>query len=170
MKVVRYLRLTDYATLIASTAAFPTLLTVFERLDPVNGKSFTRPSGSLLRVSSTLGFVGGFFIIYNRSSKRFLGFTENQREVRKDRFEVKSNLSKGLHPFGAPPRLDPWMQEMSMRNGKNSQMGNFILPWFSFFRHDFHGIDLKKYYVTRDGEEDWNFKLPDYESLEKKVY
>ncbi|KAH3670841.1 hypothetical protein WICMUC_004810 [Wickerhamomyces mucosus] len=169
-KVLRYLRPSDYLSWGISTAVFPGLFTVFEHLDPVNGKQFTRPSGSLLRVGTLFGFVGGFFIVYNKSSKRFFGVEENAREVAKDRYEVKKNLSKGLHPFGSAPRLSPWLQEMSMRNSKNSQFGNFFLPWFSFFRHDYHNIDLKRYYEIREGEDKWGIELPPYDTLEKKVY
>jgi hypothetical protein len=146
----------------------PTLYTVFERLDPTNGRTFTKPPGGVLRVTGLLGFVGGFFIAYNRSSQRFFGHAENAREVQKDRFEVKKNLSQGLPAFGKKPTMNPDLQEMAMRNSKNSQYALFFFPWFSFFTHEYHGIDLKKYYEVRPGEEKWDFQLPPYESLAKK--
>lgn len=143
---------------------------MFEYLDPINGRNFVRPPNTFLRVSTLLGTVGGFIIAYNQSTKRFWGYAENAREVSKDRYEVKSNLSKGLPPLGVKPTLNPWLQEVTYRNSKNSQAALFAIPWFSFFHHEKHGIDLKKYYDVRPGEEGWGIELPAYESLEKKSF
>lgn len=167
-RVVGFFRPCDYAAWAIGTVAMPGLFTVFERLDPVNGRTFTKPSPSVLRVTTLLGFVGGFLIAYNRSSQRFFGHTENAREVAKDRYQVKKNLSQGLPAFGKKPSITPDLQEVAMRNSKNSQYGLFFFPWFSFFTHEYHGIDLKKYYEVRPGEEKWEFNLPPYEELEKK--
>ncbi|ONH68981.1 hypothetical protein BON22_1678 [Cyberlindnera fabianii] len=157
----------DYATWAGSTVGFPAALTLFEMMDPINGRTYIKPSNSALRVCGLLGFVSGFILVYNRSSKRFWGHAENAREVKMDRFQVKKNLSEGKPPFGSKPSMPENLQDVAMRNSKNSQHALFFFPWFSFFTHEYHGIDLKKYYETRAGEEQWGFKLPPYESLEK---
>jgi hypothetical protein len=169
LKVVRYFRLSDYGAWAIGTVTAPSLFTLFEYLDPVNGFRYMRPAASHLRVTTLLGAVGGFLIAYNRSTKRFWGFAENGREVTKDRYEVKRNLSLGLPALGKKPSMTPYLQDVTYRNSKNSQHGLFVLPWFSFFNHERHGIDLAKYYEVRAGEEAWGFELPKFESLEKTV-
>lgn len=166
-RVVGYFRPADYATWAIGAAGMPALYTLFERLDPTNGRAYVKPPGGVLRVTGLLGFIGGFLIAYNRSSQRFYGNSENSREVTKDRYEVKRNLSQGLPAFGKKPSMSPELQEMAMRNSKNSQFALFFFPWFSFFTHEYHGVDLKRYYEVRQGEENWEFVLPAYESLEK---
>lgn len=168
-RVVSFFRPIDYATWAVAAAGMPALYTLFERLDPTNGRQFVKPPPGVMRVTGLLGVIGGFMIAYNRSSQRFFGHTENAREVAMDRYQVKKNLSQGLPAFGKKPSMSPDLQNMAMRNSKNSQYALFFFPWFSFFTHEYHGVDLKKYYEVRPGEEKWEFSLPAYDSLEKTV-
>ncbi|ODV96811.1 hypothetical protein PACTADRAFT_48621 [Pachysolen tannophilus NRRL Y-2460] len=163
-RVVRYMRFSDYASWIAGTAGAPGLLLLFEKLEPLEGKTFKMPAASLLRVSTTVGFIGGFLYAYSSSTKRFWGWTENSKEVSKDRYEVKKALSAKQSPWGKS-RLSPYQQDMSSKNSQNSQLLLSIFPWFNFTSHQNHGIDLRKYYEVRQGEEKWGFELPPLEEV-----
>lgn len=111
-----------------------------------------------VRVATIVGFASGFFYAYNRSSMRFQGVLENKREVEKDRYEMKALLSKGAKPYGETD-LPPWIQRIAARNSTYSSTFNHIFPWFNLVHHDYHGVDLKKYYEVREGEENWGFNL-----------
>ncbi|CCH42667.1 NADH-ubiquinone oxidoreductase 21 kDa subunit [Wickerhamomyces ciferrii] len=156
----------NYGTWAIATAAFPGLFTALEYFDPNNGKHFTRPNGGILRVTTIMGFIGGFIIVYNHSTKRFWGVSENSREVKLDRYEIKSKLSKGEFPYGTST-LTPNLQDVAARNSKNSQLFLGIIPWFNLVSHPHHDVDLKKYYEVRPGEEEWGFKLPEHEELKR---
>ncbi|CAM9015331.1 unnamed protein product [Wickerhamomyces anomalus] len=165
-RVIKYFRLSDYGAWAIGTVGMPGLFTALEYFDHNNGRAFTKPNGGVLRVTTLLGFIGGFFIAYNRSTKRFWGISENSREVQKDRYEIKSKLSKGEPLFGNST-LTPWLQGVASRNSKNSQLNLHLIPWFNLVSHNNHDIDLKKYYEIREGEEAWGFKLPPFEELKQ---
>lgn len=93
-----------------------------------------------MRLSGLLGLAGGFFIAYNRSTKRFWGWSENANELTKYKAEVKANLLKGEPPFGKST-LSPWLQDVSNRNSQNSQIGLALIPWFNVTNHTYHGND-----------------------------
>lgn len=121
------------------------------------GKS-RKVSPRTLRIAAMIGFTSGFIFSYNRSVQRFQGLTENSREVSKDRYEVKSRLANGLLPYGETD-LPPWIQRVAARNSTYSSTFNHVFPWFNFVHHQYHGVDLKKYYEVREGEEKWGFDL-----------
>lgn len=111
-----------------------------------------------------IGFAGGFYMAYVRSSKRFWGWAENSREVGKDRYEMKKFLSEGKNPYG-DSMLSPYQQDMSSRNSTNSQLILSVFPWFNVANHQSHGIDLRRYYEVRPGEEKWGFQLKPLEEI-----
>lgn len=159
-KVVSYFRVSDYLTWLGATAAGPLSLILLEKYEPASGRHFKMPKPMFLRAGGLVGFATGFFLAYNQSTKRFWGVSENAREVEKDRYEVKSLLAKGKNPYGSDEStLTPYMQDLSARYSKNSQLLIAILPWFNFVAHPYHGVDLKKYYEVREGEEKWGFNL-----------
>lgn len=170
-RVVSYFRASDLGVWAASTAAFPLSLVAWERLDPVAG-SFKKPTpvpGMALRAATLLGFTGGFFAAYVRSLKRFLGWSENAREVSKDRYEIKKLLSEEKLPYHEnESTLDDRMKDIANRNSQYSFALMAILPWFNLAYHPYHGTDIRKYYETRPGEEDWGFSLKPYEEIKAK--
>lgn len=89
-------------------------------------------------MSGFLGLVGGFFIAYNRSTKRFWGWTENLAELAKYKSEVKQSLLKGESPYGTST-LSPWLQDIANRNSQNSQLFLHLIPWFNVANHPYHG-------------------------------
>ncbi|QBM85654.1 NADH-ubiquinone oxidoreductase complex I subunit [Metschnikowia aff. pulcherrima] len=170
-RVVSYFRPSDVAVWAASTAAFPLSLIAWEKLDPVAG-SFKRPGpvpGTALRAATLLGFTGGFFAAYIRSLKRFLGWSENAREVAKDRYEIKKLLLQGQLPYHEnESTLNDRMKDISNRNSQYSFALMAILPWFNMAYHPYHGTDIRKYYETRPGEETWGFELKPFEEIKAK--
>ncbi|ODV84599.1 hypothetical protein CANARDRAFT_29124 [[Candida] arabinofermentans NRRL YB-2248] len=155
-KVVRFFRPSDYLTWAIGTISAPAGLYLMELYEPAIGRKFTKPPPMILRGAGLIGFIGGFLMAYNKSTKRLWGWSENKREVEKDRYEVKKSLSLGLNPYGESS-MNLYMQDVSSRNSKNSQLMLAFIPWFNFTNHINHGVDLRKYYEVRKGEENWGF-------------
>lgn len=84
----------------------------------------TRPKrglGSALRVSTFLGLCGGFLFAYQRSSFRFWGWTENEKE----QTVAKALADAGIKPPGTDTSdsdLTPYMQGVAHRNSAFSQL------------------------------------------------
>lgn len=171
-RVVSYFRPSDYGFWALTTAAFPLSLQAWERLDPSAG-SFKAPQkipGTTLRAATLLGFVGGFYWAYVNSSKRFLGWTENAREIKRDRYEIKKLLSQEKLPYHENESvLDDRLKDIANRNSQYSFVLMSILPWFNFVHHPYHGVNIEKYYETRPGEEEWGFNnLKPYDEIKAK--
>lgn len=153
-KVVSYFRPSDYLTWIGATVAGPLSLILLEKYEPATGRQFKMPKPMFLRAGGLIGFTTGFLLAYNQSTKRFWGVSENDREVQKDRAEIRALLAQGKNPYGVEEStLTPYLQDVSARYSKNSQFLIGILPWFNFVNHPYHGVDLKKYYEVREGEQ-----------------
>lgn len=171
-RVVGYFRTSDYAAWGAATAALPGALLGLEKLQSSAGpyKAPTRVPGGPLRLMTFLGFSAGFLLAYSRSSQRFLGWTENSREVALDRFEIKKSLSEGKLPYHENVSLlDDRLKDLANRNSQNSVAMLAIIPWFNFVHHPYHGVNIAKYYETRPGEENWGFdNLKPYEEIKAK--
>ncbi|ODV79625.1 NADH-ubiquinone oxidoreductase [Suhomyces tanzawaensis NRRL Y-17324] len=170
-RVVSYFRGSDYGVWAASAVGFPLALQAWEKLEPQAG-AFKAPGkvpGGALRTATLLGAVGGFYLAYVRSSKRFLGWSENSREVKKDRYEIKKLLSEGKLPYHENESvLDDRLKDIANRNSQFSFTTLAILPWFNLARHPYHGVNIEKYYVDRPGEEEWNLKLKPFEEIKAK--
>lgn len=170
-RVVSYFRGSDYGAWAASTAAFPLALLAWERLEPLAG-AFKAPGkvpAGTLRTATLVGFVGGFYLAYVRSSKRFLGWSENAREVSKDRYEIKKLLSEEKLPYHENESvLDDRLKDIANRNSQYSFTLLAILPWFNLANHPYHGVNIEKYYENRPGEEAWGFKLKPFDEIKAK--
>lgn len=170
-RVISYFRPSDYGVILGTAAAFPITLQLWERLESSAGafKAPVKLPGAALRGSVLLGTLGGFLLAYTRSSKRFLGWTENAREVKKDRYEIKSLLAKEKLPYHEnESALDDRMKDIANRNSQYSFASLAVLPWFNWAYHPYHGVNVKKYYETRPGEEDWGFDLKPFEEIKAK--
>lgn len=168
-RVVSYMRPSDYGAWAASAAFFPASLRIWQQLEPVEG-AFKKPGripGGTMRAATLLGVVGGFYLAYVRSCKRFLGWSENGREVLRDRRETKKLLAEGKLPFGESV-LDDRLQDVANRNSQFSIVTMAILPWFNLANHPYHGIDLAKYYEDRPGEAEWGLKLQPLDEIKRK--
>jgi hypothetical protein len=126
-RVVGAFRPSDYAVWAASTAAFPAGLLFFERINPMNAGKNMKPA---LRLATFLGVCGGFLLAYQRSSLRFWGWTENERErlayqqQQQQRNEDASTLS-------------PHLQTISAGNSLYAALRFDALPWFNFSNHSY---------------------------------
>src|ERR1700753_1191832 len=65
---------------------------------------------------------------------RFLGITENQREIDMDMREMVDKVKKGEPLYGIS-RLSEHHQAMAMRNSKNALFFNHVIPMFNFVNH-----------------------------------
>lgn len=170
-RVVGYFRPSDYAAWGITTAAIPLSLSAWERFEPSAGafKAPTKVPGGALRAATLVGFVGGFYLAYVRSCKRFLGWEENAREVKKDRYEIKKLLSQEKLPYHENESvLDDRLKDVANRNSQYSFVTMAILPWFNVVNHPYHGVNIEKYYENRPGEEEWGFKLKPFEEIKAK--
>lgn len=170
-RVVGYFRPSDYGVWAATTLAVPFGLYAWERLDPINGvgKAPAKVPVPAYKAAIALGLVGGFLSAYARSSKRFLGWTENAREVKMDRYEIKKALSEGKLPYKENlSALDDRTKDVANRNSQYSFLLLPIIPWFNLAYHPYHGVDLNRYYIDRPGEEAWGFKLKPLEEIKAK--
>ncbi|AOW31613.1 hypothetical protein MG5_06262, partial [Candida albicans P57072] len=170
-RVVSYFRFSDYVNWAVITASFPLGMKLWEKIVPSQGKGL-KPSvvnPVTLRVSTLLGFFGGFCLNYVKSSQRFLGWRENSREVKLDRFEIKQKLSQGVLPYNEHlSKLDDRNKDISNRNSQYSHALLFVIPWFNTTYHPYHQVDLKKYYINREGEENWGFELKPLDEIYAK--
>lgn len=155
-RVVGYFRASDYLRWALFTASGPLFVVWSEHIQS-EGKS-RKLSSRAFRIATMVSLTSGFIFSYNRSVQRFQGVIENKREVEKDRYEIKSRLAQGLKPYGETD-LSPWLQKIAARNSTYSSTFNHIFPWFNIVNHEYHGVDLKKYYEVREGEENWGFNL-----------
>jgi hypothetical protein len=157
-KVVGYFRFSDYAKIATFTASGPLFLSIVSYVES-SGKSF-HVSPRYLRLATFFGMTAGFLSQYAQSSLRFQGAIENSREVAKDRYEVKSRLAKGQTPYRQDESdLPEWLRKVAARTSIHSYNALAVFPWFNLVRHEFHGVNLDKYYETRPGEEAWGFDL-----------
>lgn len=165
-RVVSYFRPQDYIVWGATTVALPLLWQVWEKIEPISQNKKLNPM--YRRTGAVLGFGGGFLLAYVSSSKRFFGWSENAREVAKDRYQTKSLLAQGKFPFGVPT-LDDRLQDVASRNSTYSALITHVIPWFNLVSHPYHGVDLKKYYEVRKGEENWGFELKPLDEIFAKT-
>ena len=145
-RVVRYTRLSDWLYAAGLTAGFPALMTAWERSEPTiaAGKSQRHIMASVMRTSWTLGAVGGLLFAYNRSQKRFWGWSENAREESMDRAELSAIKAAGKPLYGES-ELSPYMQGVAARNSTFSGLFMGLFPWFNLVNHNSHGVDTTKY-------------------------
>jgi hypothetical protein len=171
LRVVSYFRTSDYGLWAASTVGFPLALQAWEKLEPAAG-AFKVPGkvpGGALRAAGLLGFVGGFYLAYVRSSKRFLGWSENSAEVKRDRYEIKKLLSQEKLPYHENKSvLDDRLKDIANRNSQFSFTTMAIFPWFNLAHHPYHGVNIQKYYEVREGEEAWGFQLKPFDEIKAK--
>ncbi|EJD47886.1 hypothetical protein AURDEDRAFT_102027 [Auricularia subglabra TFB-10046 SS5] len=142
-RVVRYFRPSDYAYWAGFTAGVPALLKALDLADPTHAPKVAQRTA--MRLGGVLGFMTGFLFAYQRSSYRFWGWTENQREQELDLKELSERARKGLPLYGTSGETS-WIQNVAFRNSQYSQLFFHAVPWFNLARHGHHGVDTAKYY------------------------
>ncbi|PUU80326.1 C-terminal of NADH-ubiquinone oxidoreductase 21 kDa subunit-domain-containing protein [Tuber borchii] len=148
-RVLRYARPSDYAVGAGTAAAGPILFLAMEKAHP----SFL-PRAAMaqsLRLVTAIGVTAGFLRYYTRSSLRFWGWSENEREVEMDMREMVQKV-KNKEPLYGVSILDAHMQGVAARNSRYSQTFFHVLPWFNFVNHNQHGVDTTKYFRAAEEE------------------
>ncbi|KAJ9077181.1 hypothetical protein DSO57_1019174 [Entomophthora muscae] len=141
LRVVRYFRAQDYLAWAAGAAAFPALFYTIETYEKSVPKN---KLGRNLGVATLLGTIGGFLFSYQNSSKRFWGWSENERERLKDLAEMRIRFKEGKPLYGTS-NLDTYYQQVASNNSRYSALKMSAIPWFNFVNHNYHGVDTEKY-------------------------
>ncbi|KAK9322550.1 NADH-ubiquinone oxidoreductase complex I, 21 kDa subunit-domain-containing protein [Lipomyces orientalis] len=157
-RVIRYFRPSDIGIWAAVTASAPILVglmdynkyTQLSRGVQDTIKAFiyaSRQRRSLFGPAPSLflGAVGGFLIAYQRSSYRFLGYSENAREQAKDLEELSQRAKAGLPIYGESA-LTPELQKIAASYSRLAIFKFSVFPLFNFVNHPYHGVDTSKYY------------------------
>ncbi|KXN86570.1 NADH-ubiquinone oxidoreductase 21 kDa subunit [Leucoagaricus sp. SymC.cos] len=132
-------RPSDYAVWLGAAGAFPAALYFWEMADPTKIRMRTP-----LRLGGLLGFVGGFLLAYQRSSARFWGWSENQREYERDVEELSQRAKEGKPLYGETSQPE-WVQGTAFRNSQFSQLKFSVFPMFNLVNHQHHGMDPARY-------------------------
>ncbi|KAJ6262834.1 hypothetical protein Dda_1391 [Drechslerella dactyloides] len=169
-RVLKYFRVSDYATIVGSTAFAPGAYWLMDYCSPAYMSREALRSG--MRNCGVIGLTGGFLLAYQRSSYsetpdvayanadffppaipvvRFWGWTENEREVQMDMREMVDKV-KRKEPLYGETSLTPYMQGVAARNSRYSQLMFYVFPWFNLANHDQHGVDTAKYYKAAEEE------------------
>lgn len=157
-RVVSYFRPSDYLKIGLYTVSGPAFLVGCKWFE-TQGKNM-HVSGRFMRLATFFGFTAGFLSQYGQSVLRFQGAIENSREVKKDRYEVKSRLANGLSAYQEDESdLPAWIRTVAARTSTYSNNTLAFIPWVNLVKHEHHGVSLDKYYETRPGEESWGFNL-----------
>lgn len=88
-----------------------------------------------MRTAGAVGLVAGVIDIYQRSSHRFLGLTENAREEELDMREMVGKAKRGEPLYGVS-KLTPYMQGVAARNSRNAVFFAHVIFWPNFVNHD----------------------------------
>ncbi|KAA8902482.1 NADH-ubiquinone oxidoreductase complex I, 21 kDa subunit-domain-containing protein [Sphaerosporella brunnea] len=149
LRVVGYMRASDYATAGATAAAGPACFLAMEKLAP----SLASPAAlrSCMRLMGAIGLTAGFLRAYTASSLRFWGWEENAREVEMDMREMVAKV-KAKQPLYGESALTPYMQGVAARNSRYSQIFLHAVPFFNFVNHNQHGVDTLKYFRAAEEE------------------
>ncbi|KYK58779.1 NADH-ubiquinone oxidoreductase 21 kDa subunit [Drechmeria coniospora] len=148
-RVVGYARTSDYVAGATAAAFAPAALLALEKFAPshVGRGGFAKA----MRLAGFVGLAGGFLYFYQRSSLRFYGATENEREVRMDMREMVDRVKAG-QPLYGESKLSPYLQGVAARQSRYSALLLSTVPWFNFVNHDQHGVDTAKYYQQAERE------------------
>ncbi|KAF2432837.1 putative NADH-ubiquinone oxidoreductase 21 kDa subunit [Tothia fuscella] len=148
-RVVRYMRGEDYAWGAFLATIPPVGISLMEKFSP----SYVGRGGfaPILRLNVGIGLVGGFILAFQKSSYRFYGITENQREVEMDMREMVDRAKRG-EPLYGKSSLTEEAQQMAARNSRHSAIFLHIMPFANFVNHKHHGVDTAKYYQQAERE------------------
>ena len=73
--------------------------------------------------------------MFNGSTDRFYGITENRREIDTDMREMVDKVKKG-EPLYGQSTLSEYMQGVAARNSRYAATFIHVLPWFNFVNHN----------------------------------
>ncbi|TQS37986.1 hypothetical protein Golomagni_01517 [Golovinomyces magnicellulatus] len=141
-RVIAYARPSDYAVGLATAAAGPALMLLWEKFAPSKvGRGGFAP---IMRLTGAYG-------ANMQLPVRFYGWTENSREIELDMKEMVSKVKKGEPLYGVST-TSPYIQGVASRNSRYAGVWYHVLPWFNFVNHNQHGVDTAKYYQQAEKE------------------
>ncbi|KEF59149.1 NADH dehydrogenase [Exophiala aquamarina CBS 119918] len=144
-----YARPEDWTYGAGVAAIGPAFMLMTERYAPsFAGKGAFPP---VFRLSVGIGLLAGAGMVYQRSCLRFYGWTENDREVKRDMREMVEKVKKGEPLYGVSD-LSEYHQGVAARNSRYSALLAHIVPWANFVNHNQHGVDTAKYYQQAERE------------------
>ncbi|EGD92336.1 hypothetical protein H112_00102 [Trichophyton rubrum D6] len=148
-RVFGYARPSDYIMGAGVTVVSPLLFGIMERVQPAasGAINYTR----CMRLAGAVGLAAGIITVYQRSSNRFYGLTENSREEEMDMREMVDKIKKGEPLYGTSV-LSPYMQGVAARNSRYTSLFIHVIPWFNVVNHNQHGVDTAKYYRQAERE------------------
>ncbi|KAG9229537.1 C-terminal of NADH-ubiquinone oxidoreductase 21 kDa subunit-domain-containing protein [Amylocarpus encephaloides] len=148
-RVIKYTRTSDYVVAGATASVAPLVMLAWEQVHPsLVGKGGFPP---IMRLTGFVGLSAGFLMMYQRSTLRFYGMTENKRELDMDMREMVTKVKAG-EPLYGKSTLTPYMQGVASRNSRYTGVFLHVIPWFNFVNHDQHGVDTAKYYQQAERE------------------
>ncbi|KXL47415.1 hypothetical protein M433DRAFT_77042 [Acidomyces richmondensis BFW] len=150
-RVISYARPSDYVAGAVCSAFIPGGMILLERFSPTDIGRGQSGFPSIMRLSTTLGLLSGFYLFYSRSINRFYGFTENRREVEMDMREMTDKVKRGEPLYGVST-LSEYMQGAASRQSRYAGVFIHVMPWFNFVNHNHHGVDTAKYYQNAERE------------------
>ncbi|KAJ1742846.1 hypothetical protein LPJ79_002049 [Coemansia sp. RSA 1821] len=136
-RVIRYMRLSDYAMGIALTAIGPGFMYwMVEKYQSMglSRKHLHRGMGFATVIGATVGFLSA----YASSSSRFWGLSENAREIRMYREEYRRLKAEGKSMHGTSS-LPLSVQRTAAGYSTGAFLNFDVMPWFNFVNHPFHG-------------------------------
>ncbi|KAK5169482.1 uncharacterized protein LTR77_005458 [Saxophila tyrrhenica] len=148
-RVISYARPSDYLAGGACLAAGPSFMLWLEKVSP---SEVSRPGfSSIMRLSGGVGLAAGFLLMYQRSTMRFYGVSENRREIDMDMREMTDKVKRGEPLYGVSTMTE-YMQGVASRQSRYSGFWLHVVPWFNFVNHSQHGVDTAKYYRNAERE------------------
>ncbi|KAJ2742381.1 hypothetical protein GGI20_004522 [Coemansia sp. BCRC 34301] len=135
-RVVRYFRWTDIGVAAAFTAAGPAFMYWMGKYQPSGNTG--KPLIRAMKVAAVVGAMSGFLTAYQLTSARFLGLTENTREIKKYRIEYAKLKAQGK-PMHGVSSLPLSMQRTAAAYSTWAFMNFDVFPMFNFVNHPYHG-------------------------------
>ncbi|KAF3481012.1 NADH-ubiquinone oxidoreductase subunit [Arthroderma uncinatum] len=148
-RVFGYARTSDYLLGAGVAAVSPLVFGVMDRVQPAASAAIN--FARCMRLSGAVGLAAGVLTVYQRSSNRFYGLTENAREEEMDMREMVEKVKKGEPLYGVSS-LSPYMQGVAARNSRYTSLFIHVIPWFNVVNHNQHGVDTAKYYRQAERE------------------
>ncbi|KAJ1734914.1 hypothetical protein LPJ61_000814 [Coemansia biformis] len=136
-RVIRYMRPSDFAVWLFPVALGPFYMYMMERYQPTG-----LPRVQYIRASkyaARLGVLAGFNMAYIRSSLRFWGFMENEREIKMYREEYRKLKAEGK-PMHGTSSLPLHLQRTAASYSTGAFLNLDVFPIYNFVNHPYHGM------------------------------
>ncbi|KAJ2697842.1 hypothetical protein H4218_003665 [Coemansia sp. IMI 209128] len=136
-RVVRYFRWSDYAIAAGEEEEAPSPTDdKFQKYQPTGNTG--KPLIRAMKVSAGVTGMTGFLLAYQLVCMRFVGMTENSREIKKYRVEYAKLKAQGK-PMHGVSSLPLSMQRTAAAYSTWAFLNFDVFPMFNFVNHPYHG-------------------------------